>query len=151
MLLVQHIEASFVAGFVAWLRDAGRASVKVAEHGASLERGTVYVPPSDHHLGVALDGRIALSDAAPISGFRPSGTHLLKTLACGFGKRALGIILTGMGSDGAEGAQALHEAGGYVIAQVEASCTVAGHVQCGKPKRGGRPHVGARSIAGHIR
>lgn len=151
LLLVQHIEPSFVGGFVTWLRHAGRAAVTVAEHGAKLARGTVYVASGEHHLGVAVDETLALSTAPPIGGFRPSGTHLLASLARAFGARALGVVLTGMGTDGAEGAAALHAAGGLVIAQDEASCAASGMTtaaeRCGAVDLVLRPS----SIAGHIR
>ncbi len=126
VLVVQHIEASFVEGFVRWLATSVRTKVVVAEHGMLFERGTVFVPPGDHHIGVNVEGKAVLSKSAPVCGFRPSGTHLLSSLARVYGRRALGIVLTGMGTDGADGALALHQAGGFVIAQDESSCAVAG-------------------------
>lgn len=125
ILLVQHIEPSFVPGFVEWLATATRRNVRLAQHDEPLARSTIYVPPADHHLGATAAGRIELSSAPPVSGFRPSGTVLLTSLARAFGRRAVGIVLTGMGRDGAAGALALHRAGGYVIAQEEATCAVA--------------------------
>ena len=95
---MQHIESSFVTGFVTWLRGAVRTKMVLAESGMLLERGTVYVPPGDHHIGATADGRVLLSTAPQIAGFRPSGSHLLFSLARTYGKRALGIVLTGMGT-----------------------------------------------------
>jgi len=126
VLLVQHIEASFVEGFVAWLRTATRRDVRIAASGVKLERGVVHVPPADTHALARADGVIEVSRAlAPVGGFRPSGTVLLRSLGEAFGRAALGIVLTGMGRDGSEGARKLRDAGGLVIAQEEASCVVA--------------------------
>lgn len=151
ILLVQHIEASFVAGFAEWLRGAGRVKVVVAAGGELLERGAVYLAPSDRHIGVSSDGKVALSSAPPLSGFRPSGTHLLASLARVYGSRALGIVLTGMGSDGAEGAAALHQAGGFVIAQDESSCAVAGMTNAARKRGAVDLTLRPGSVAGHIR
>lgn len=151
VLLVQHIEPSFVEGFADWLRGVGRSRVKVAGHGATLERGAVYVALGDAHLGATADGRIALSSGPPLAGFRPSGTHLLSSLARAYGSRALGIILTGMGTDGADGAHALHQAGGYVIAQDEASCAVAGMATAAERRGAVDLMAPPSSIASHVR
>ncbi len=151
LLLVQHIEASFVSGFVTWLRGAVRTKVALAEHGMLLERGTVYVPPGDHHIGVSTEGRAVLSTAPPIGGFRPSGSHLLSSLAQIYGKRALGIVLTGMGTDGAEGASALHGAGGFVIAQDEASCAVAGMTNAARKLGAVDLTVQPNAVAAYVR
>jgi len=125
VLLVQHIEPSFVGGFVEWLRGATRRNVRVAVAGEDIARDTIYMAPPDHHLVVASDGRIHTTVTAPVSGFRPSGSVLLASLARTYGRRALGVVLTGMGQDGADGALQLRNARGFVIAQDEASCAVA--------------------------
>lgn len=151
ILLVQHIESSFVTGFVSWLRGAVRTKMVLAESGMLLERGTVYVPPGDHHIGATADGRVLLSTAPQIAGFRPSGSHLLSSLARTYGKRALGIVLTGMGTDGADGALALHEAGGFVIAQDEASCAVAGMTNAARKRGAVDLTLTPGAVAAHIR
>lgn len=151
ILLVQHIESSFVTGFVTWLRSAVRTKMVLAESGMLLERGTVYVPPGDHHIGATADGRVLLSTAPQIAGFRPSGSHLLSSLARTYGKRALGIVLTGMGTDGADGALALHKAGGFVIAQDEASCAVAGMTNAARSRGAVDLTITPGAVAAHIR
>jgi two-component system chemotaxis response regulator CheB len=151
ILLVQHIETSFVTGFVTWLRGAVRTKMVLAESGMLLERGTVYVPPGDHHIGASADGRVLLSTAPQVAGFRPSGSHLLSSLARTYGKRALGIVLTGMGTDGADGALALHQAGGFVIAQDEASCAVAGMPNTARKRGAVDLTVTPGAVAAHIR
>lgn len=124
---VQHISAGFMAGLVSWLGSNCPLPVRVAEHGQAL-CGGVYLAPDGWHLGFA-DGRLALADAAPIGGFRPSADHLFSSAARAYGPGALGIILTGMGRDGVDGLRALHAAGGYVLAQDEASSVVYGMAQ----------------------
>ena len=151
VLLVQHMEASFVVGFVSWLRSTAGTKVVLAEQGMILQRGTVYVPPGDHHIGVAADGSVVLSTSPPIAGFRPSGSYLLSSLARTYGKRALGVVLTGMGTDGADGASALHGAGGFVIAQDEASCAVAGMPNAARGRGAVDLTLGPGAVAAHIR
>jgi two-component system chemotaxis response regulator CheB len=124
--VVQHIATGFVRGLADWL-DAGSAvRVKVAEHGEPLRPHLAYLSPDDCHLGVAAPGVVALSDAAPIGGFRPSGTHLFASAARTYGRATAAVILTGMGSDGVEGLKAVRAAGGAVLAQDEASSVVFG-------------------------
>lgn len=151
VLLVQHIESSFVDGFVMWLGTVVKTKVVIATDGGEVERGHVYVAPPEHHIGVGRDGRLALSTVPAIGGFRPSGTHMLQTLAKAYGRRALGIILTGMGRDGADGALALHEAGGFVIAQDEASCAVAGMTNAARSRNAVDVSLVPRAIAAHVR
>lgn len=151
VLLVQHIESSFVDGFVMWLQSVVKTKVIVATDGAEPERGTVYIAPAEHHIGVKRDGRIALSTIPAIGGFRPSGTYLLSSLAKAFGRRALGVILTGMGRDGAEGASQLHDAEGFVIAQDEASCAVAGMTNAARARKAVDVSLVPSAIAAHIR
>lgn len=117
MLLVQHIAKGFASSFAEWLGKASDYPVEVARQGAHAEAGVLYTAPDDTHLWLARDGRIVLADTAPVHGFRPSGDLLLERLADNFGRRAVGVILSGMGRDGAEGATALHRRGGIVVAQ----------------------------------
>lgn len=125
LLVVQHITPGFLPGLVSWLNTVSPLHVKAAEHGEALRPGIVYLAPDDCHLGVA--GRtIALSQAAPVGGFRPSGTYLLESVARAYGPAAVALILTGMGEDGVVGLAAVRRAGGRVIAQDEQSCVVYG-------------------------
>lgn len=125
ILLVQHLTAGFTASFASWLGSSTGHPVLIAEHGQRALPGCVYMPPEDHHIGLAPDLRIELDSAPPIAGFRPSGDHLLAALAR-HGRRALGVVLSGMGRDGAEGAARLRQAGGHVVAQALESATVIG-------------------------
>jgi two-component system chemotaxis response regulator CheB len=151
IVLVQHIESSFVDGFVMWLGSVVKTKVVVATDGENAERGTVFIAPAEHHIGVSRDGRIALAKTPPIGGFRPSATHMLQSLAKGYGRRALGVVLTGMGRDGADGAAALHDAGGFVIAQDEASCAVAGMPNAARSRNAVDLSLAPAAIAIHVR
>jgi two-component system chemotaxis response regulator CheB len=126
LLVVQHITHGFTAGLADWLNKASPLHVKVAEDGEKLAPHTVYLAPDDRHLGVAGRGAIAVSAAAPVAGFRPSGTFLFDSVAGAFGAQAVGVILTGMGEDGVAGLQPLRRAGGYVIAQNEKTSVIYG-------------------------
>ena len=126
ILIVQHMSPGFVEGFAEWLNGGTRLSVCVARNKARLEPGRVYVAPDDCQLGLSDATTIDVSGTLPIDGFRPSGTHLFRSVGAAYGKKALGIILTGMGRDGVEGLRALREAGGRVVAQDEASSIVFG-------------------------
>lgn len=127
VLVVQHMAKGFVDGFAAWLNTAGASlRVKVAQDGEPLCPRTVYVAPDDRHLGVADESTIAVSDAAPIDGFRPSGTFLFESVAKAFGGAIVAVVLTGMGMDGVAGLRAVRMAGGRIIAQDEATSVVFG-------------------------
>jgi two-component system, chemotaxis family, protein-glutamate methylesterase/glutaminase len=126
VLVVQHIGSGFDRGLVDWLESAGRISVVMATQGQALEPATVYVSPHDRHLGVSRSGRILLSDGPPVAGHRPSATHLFRSIAAAYGPNGVGVILTGIGTDGCEGLRALRQAGGTVLAQDRASSVVYG-------------------------
>jgi two-component system chemotaxis response regulator CheB len=126
LLVVQHITPGFVAGLADWLNKASGLRVRVAEDGEALAARTAYFAPDDRHLGVTDQGRVALSRAPPVGGFRPSGNFLFESAARAYGPAAVGVILTGMGDDGVEGLRALHRAGGRALAQDEQSSIVFG-------------------------
>lgn len=129
IVVVQHIARDFTVGFTHWLGGGLPLPVRLAARDEPLLGGVVYIAPDDVHTGVAADGTIRFSHAAPIDGFRPSATFLFRSLAQAYGSGGVGVILTGMGSDGAEGLLALKQAGGYVIGQDEASSVVFGMAQ----------------------
>ncbi len=126
ILVVQHVANGFAAGLAVWLNDQVDLSVKLAGHGDRPQAGEVLLPPDDYHIQVNLSGLVELSKAEPYKGLRPSANYLFYSLARAYGSRAVGVILTGMGDDGADGLQALHTAGGVVLAQEEKSCVVFG-------------------------
>jgi two-component system chemotaxis response regulator CheB len=126
VLVVQHIADGFVPGLVSWLGTSTELSVKVAEEGERLRAGTVYVAPSERHLEVRRRGTAALSDADPVGGFRPAVDVLFASVAEGFGASALAVVLTGMGTDGVQGAGALRRAGARVLVQDRTTSVVYG-------------------------
>lgn len=125
-LAVQHNTRGFMPALAAWLNGMGNLRVRVAREGEPLEAGVLLLAPDDRHLGIDADRRVVLDAGDPIGGFRPSATFLFERVASVFGPRALGVILTGMGSDGLEGLRHLRGAGGRVLAQDEASSVVFG-------------------------
>jgi Chemotaxis response regulator containing a CheY-like receiver domain and a methylesterase domain len=125
ILLVQHITASFLEGFVSWLSGVTPFTVRIAQDGEVPVAGMVYVSPADRHLGLR-DGRMVILDTPALHSQRPSGSVLLSSLAKDLGRRAVGVILTGMGTDGAEGMAEMHKAGAHTIAEDESTCVVFG-------------------------
>ena len=126
IVVVQHMAAGFDQAFVDWLRRVSQLEIHLATHLSKLTPGKVLIAPHDHHLGVTREGRAVLSSESPIGGHRPSATFLFRSIAQAYGRHALGVILTGMGDDGAPGLVDLKEAGGLVLAQDEASSVVYG-------------------------
>jgi two-component system chemotaxis response regulator CheB len=128
VLVVQHIAPGFVDGFVNWLRDSAAMSVELARHGEPLAPGRIYVAPDGVHLGIDREERIAL--AAPMSksagALCPSAGYLFDTMVRVFGPQAVGILLTGMGRDGADGLLAMKRAGAITIAQDKESSVIHG-------------------------
>lgn len=86
----------------------------------------MFIAPANRHLVVLASGLLRCEDSAPVGGFRPSCDVLLRTAAEVFGSRAIGVVLTGMGRDGARGLLEVKEHGGHTVAQDEASCAVFG-------------------------
>jgi len=125
ILLVQHIVGSFLHGFTEWLTATTPFDVRIAADGETPQAGCVYMAPLDRHLGM-VGGRIRLADAPPLGGHRPSGTWLLRTLAADAGPRTLGVVLTGMGADGAQGLAEVRSAGGYTIVEDGSTAVVNG-------------------------
>jgi two-component system chemotaxis response regulator CheB len=126
ILVVQHIAAGFTAGFAEWLAVASPLPVVVARGGACPLPGHVYVAPDDHHLRVGPDGTLQTTQDAPRNGLRPSVGVLFRSVGERFGRRAVGVLLTGMGRDGAEELRFMADRGAITIAQDEPSCVVFG-------------------------
>ena len=125
-LVVQHMSRGFLDGLIHWLDHEVALTVRKAQDGDLLERGVVLFAPEDYHLLVNEDGTVRLNKSLPIAGHRPSAELLFKSVAASFGRRGIGVILTGMGSDGALGLKRLRERGGHTIAQNEASSIIFG-------------------------
>jgi two-component system chemotaxis response regulator CheB len=123
--LVQHITPSFLESFVSWLDGLGPLKAVVARDGELPQPGVVHVAPAERHL-ILKAGRLRLEAGPPVSFQRPSGTTLLESLASELGPRALGLLLTGMGDDGAQGLLELRKAGGYTLSEDESTAVVYG-------------------------
>jgi two-component system chemotaxis response regulator CheB len=126
VLLVQHISDGFIDGFVEWLGTRTPMEVVVAGQGESLRPGTVHVAGGGRHMTVTRDGRLNLDHGPPMNGFRPSISRLFSSVASTCGREAVGVLLTGMGRDGADGLRQMRDAGGLTIAQDEASSVIFG-------------------------
>lgn len=124
--ICQHISEGFTYGLAQWLAAESGHPVVEARDNELLEPGNIYVAPSRFHFCVDKPGRVRLDAGSPIQGFRPSCDALLESVARSFGRRAIGVILTGMGRDGAAGLKAIRDRGGRTIAQDEATCVVYG-------------------------
>jgi two-component system, chemotaxis family, protein-glutamate methylesterase/glutaminase len=125
VVVVQHMAAGFVGGLVQWLGPQCRLPVQLAQPGARLDRPEVHVAPTGQHL-VVRRGTLCLSDGPPVSGQRPSATVLFESVAEAYGAQSVGVLLTGMGEDGATGLRAMKRAGAITVAQDEASSVVFG-------------------------
>lgn len=127
-LIVQHLPAAFTDSFAKRLDRACKAHVAEAQHGEPLTAGRVYLAPGGRHLTVraAAGLRCMINDADPVSGHRPSVDVLFNSVAEQFKGRSTGVILTGMGRDGADGMLAMRKRGARTLAQDEATSLVYG-------------------------
>lgn len=129
ILLVQHIALGFVEALADWLNATLPLRVCIAKHEEIAQPKTVYLAPDSYHLMLLQCGVIGLRAARSGELYCPSANVLFDSVAQTCGKRALGVIMTGMGDDGAKGLLALRQSGGQTLAQDEASCVVYGMPQ----------------------
>lgn len=127
VILVQHMPAEFTKHYAAQLAKLTSIRVKEAESQEQLQPGTFYICPGARHLRITTAGRIHLdTHPARINGYVPNIDVAMASAAAFAGKMAIGVVLTGMGNDGAQGAQAIKRAGGFVLAQNEATSAIFG-------------------------
>ncbi|MEJ2207756.1 MAG: chemotaxis-specific protein-glutamate methyltransferase CheB [Anaerolineae bacterium] len=126
VVVVQHIADGFVPGLVSWLRSVTMLSVKAAEEGEHVQPGTVYIAPTGSHTVLRTGGRLSMLDTPPVDSQRPAVDVLFESVKKQYGRRAIGVLLTGMGHDGARGLKGIRDVGGHTIAQDEGSCVVFG-------------------------
>ncbi|UCP99069.1 chemotaxis response regulator protein-glutamate methylesterase [Edwardsiella tarda ATCC 15947 = NBRC 105688] len=129
LLITQHMPPGFTRSFAERLNKLCQITVKEAEDGERILPGHAYIAPGAHHLELARSGAnyiARLNEGPPVNRHRPSVEVLFDSVARHAGRNAVGVILTGMGNDGAAGMLRLHQAGAYTIAQNEASCVVFG-------------------------
>lgn len=125
VLVVQHLVADFIPGLAAWLDESIACKVAVARAGEVPQRGTVYLAPGGAHLTLLAGGRLALAEG-PSAPEHASVDALFDSIAASRGADTAGVLLTGMGSDGALGLSRMREAGSWTFAQDEASSTAYG-------------------------
>lgn len=129
IVIVQHMPPGFTASFSRRLDGICRITVKEGEHGERIVPGHAYIAPGGRHMVLRRSGayyQTELNDEEPVNLHRPSVDKLFLSAAPNVGVNAVGVLLTGMGKDGALGMQALQKSGVYTIAQDEASCVVYG-------------------------
>ena len=128
-LVVQHMPEGFTAAFAKRLNSLARVEVKEAVSGDAVTSGRVLIAPGNQHMVLRRSGSryyVQLCNGPLVSRHRPSIDVLFQSVAQAAGENSVGVILTGMGNDGAEGLAEMHVAGAHTIAQDEASCIVFG-------------------------
>ena len=153
LVIVQHMPEHFTASFAQRLDGLCKISVREAEDGDIVQRGQALIAPGNHHLLLKREGKdyyVEVKDGPLVSRHRPSVDVLFRSAARYAGKNAIGIIMTGMGDDGAKGMKEMHDAGAYNIAQDEATCIVYG-MPCEAVKAGAVDKIAPlQNIAGEM-
>src|SRR5450759_195294 len=129
IMIAQHMPAGFTRSFAQRLNNLCRVMVSEAVHGERILPGHAYIAPGEFHLSLRRSGAnyvAHVDQAPPMNRHRPSVDVLFDSVAIHAGKNAIGMLLTGMGRDGADGLLRMHQAGAYTLAQDEASCVVFG-------------------------
>ncbi|MDF7628384.1 MULTISPECIES: chemotaxis response regulator protein-glutamate methylesterase [unclassified Pantoea] len=129
LLITQHMPPGFTRSFAERLNKLCQITVKEAEDGERILPGHAYIAPGAMHMELGRSGAnyvVKLNDGPPVNRHKPSVDVLFRSVAVHAGRNAVGVILTGMGNDGAAGMLEMHRAGAWTIAQDEASCVVFG-------------------------
>lgn len=129
VVVVQHMPAGFTAGFARRLASKSRMAVFEATNGSPIRAGSVYIAPGGQHISIVGSRNqpvFSLSDSAPLWGVRPAADLLFASAAKVFGSAVVGVVMTGMGRDGADGLKSIRTAGGLGVLQDLKSCVVAG-------------------------
>lgn len=125
-VVAQHIQEAFIPGLVKWLDSISVLSVKQADEGEQVKPGFVYISPAEKHMEIDREKRIVFIERRPYDIHFPSCNRLLSSVARVYGTRSIGIILSGMGSDGVLGMKDIKSVGGTTIAQDEKSSIIFG-------------------------
>ena len=126
ILIVQHMQSSHTKPLAVQLDRFSQLSVKEAEAGDRIFAGRALLAPGGLHMVVSFGKRVTLLDTEPVNFVKPSVDVLFESMAQVCGERSIGVILTGIGNDGAEGARCIRAAGGRIIAEDAATCAVYG-------------------------
>jgi two-component system chemotaxis response regulator CheB len=125
VLVVQHLHPDFTTGLVEWMSRISPLPVETATHHQKARPGRIYIAPGRRHLHYRTNGTLELT-AAPVTTHRPSADELFQSVADNAGPAGIGVLLTGMGEDGAKGLLAIRNGGGHTLAQDKASSAVFG-------------------------
>jgi chemotaxis response regulator CheB len=150
MVIVQHVDPHFAVGLAAWLDQQTPLQVRTAHEGDHPKPGLVLLAGSENHLVFASATRLTYTREPVECSFRPSVDVFFKSVVRFWPGEVIGVILTGMGRDGAEGLLALHESGHYTIAQDEASCAVYGMPKAAAELRAAREIVALDNISARL-
>lgn len=126
VVIVQHIDPHFIDGFISWLNSHSRLPVKAAEAGELVLPGRVYIAPGGKHMLLNKGGIVSLTDDLKSNGHIPSIDALFESVSKSFGEKSIGVLLSGMGRDGAEGLKRLNQSGSFTMVQNEESSLVYG-------------------------
>lgn len=126
VVVVQHMPSPFTRSLAERLDSISSLSVKEAAENMILEAGQVLVAPGGQHLEFTSSGKVHLHEGPTVNGVRPAIDVTMTSIATHFGKRTIGVIVTGMGRDGTQGAQLIRKAGGMIIAEDASTCVVWG-------------------------
>jgi two-component system chemotaxis response regulator CheB len=126
ILVVQHLTPGFLPGLAAWLTETTGLAVEIAHDGVYPVPGHVYLAPDDFHMGVSAGGTIVLSRSGHENHVRPAVSFMFRSLTKVYGPNVVGVLLTGMGRDGADELRTMKSHGATTIAQDEASSVVHG-------------------------
>ncbi|MFC1853496.1 chemotaxis-specific protein-glutamate methyltransferase CheB [candidate division CSSED10-310 bacterium] len=124
IVAVQHMSDGFIPGLVKWLDSSSPLSVQIAEDGAQIESGNVYIAPTGFHLTIKKSGILEMVDLPPVNGIKPCADFLFESAARVYGSKVLAVILSGMGDDGAQGSSAIKASGGKIIVQDKATSVI---------------------------
>jgi len=147
IVIVQHISQGFVQNLAKWLVSSTSFSVSLAVHAERMIPGHVYIAQDSHHLTVTREGRLYLNQTGPVDGHQPSVTVMFQSIAKEYGASSMGILLTGMGCDGASGLKQMADAGAMTIAQDEQSSVVFGMPKKAIELGGARKIISIEEIA----
>ena len=150
VLLVQHMGAAFMEGFASWLNGVVPMPVALARDGERMEPGRVYVAPGDRHLELGSGGFLRILDTAPVGGQRPAATVLFRSVARQAGSGGIGVLLTGMGEDGALGLLDMRRAGAATTAEHESTAVVYGMPAAAVRLSAASAVLPLDRIAGHV-